>query len=87
MPPGNEKALIDLYLELPNPLEIIPWSDEKEKEVQDLQNTGIDTEETAVAISAKQMAKIVCNDVNFLNNPEKQRLLHSPQDESQSEDA
>ena len=41
--------------------------------------------ETAVAILTKQMENSVCNNVNLLNNPEKQRLLNSPQDESQSE--
>ena len=51
MPPGNKQALIDMYLELPNPPKAIPWSDEKEQEVQDLHNTGIDMKETAVAIS------------------------------------
>ena len=29
VPPGNKQALIDMYLELPNPPNIIPWSDEK----------------------------------------------------------
>ena len=52
-PPGNKQALIDTYLELPNPPEIIPWSDEKEQEVQDLYNTGIDMKETVVAIPTK----------------------------------
>ena len=87
VPPGNKQALIDMYLELPNPPEIIPWSDEREQEVQDLYNTGIDMKETAVAISTKQMVNSVCNNVNLLNTPEKQRLLYSLQDESQSEDA
>ena len=41
VPPGNKQALIDMYLELPNPPKIIPWSDEKEQEVQDFHNTGI----------------------------------------------
>ena len=87
MPPGNKQALIDIYLELPNPPEIIAWSDEKEQEVQDFLNTGIDMKETSVAISTKQMENSGCNDVNILNTPEKQRLLNSLQDESQSEDA
>ena len=43
--------------------------------------------ETAVAISTKQMENSVCNNVNILNTPENQRLLHILQDESQSEDA
>ena len=43
--------------------------------------------ETAVEISTKQMANSVCNNCNLLNTPEKKRLLHSLQDESQSEDA
>ena len=42
VPPGNKQALIDMYLELPNPLESIPWSDEKEQELQYLHNIGID---------------------------------------------
>ena len=87
MPPGNKQALLNMYLELPNPPEIIPWYDEKEQEVQDLHNTGIDMKETTVAILTKQMANIVYNNVNLLNTPEKQRLLHSLKDESQSEDA
>ena len=29
--PGNKQALIDMYLELPNPPKIIPWSDENNK--------------------------------------------------------
>ena len=77
VPPGNKQALIDMYLELPNPPEIIPWSDEKEQEVKYLNNTGIDMKETAVTIPTKQMENSVCNDVNLLNTPEKQRLLHS----------
>ena len=87
VPPGNKRALIDMYLELTNPPEIISWSDEKEQEVQYFHNTGIDMKETAVAISTKQMANSVCNNVNILNTPENKRLLHSLQDESQSEDA
>ena len=71
-----------MYLELPNPPKIIPWSDEKEQEVKDLHNTGIDMKETAVAILTKQMVNSVCNNVNLLNTPEKQRLLHSLQYES-----
>ena len=53
VPPGNKQALIDIYLELPNPPEIFQCSDEKEQQVQDLHNTGIDMKETAVAISIK----------------------------------
>ena len=41
--------------------------------------------ETVVAILTNQMVNGVCNNVNFLNTPENQRLLHSLQDESQSE--
>ena len=85
-PPGNKQALIDMYLELPNTPQNIPWSDEKEQEVQYFQNKIIDMKETAVVISTKQMANSVCNSVNILNTPENQRLLHSLQDESQSED-
>ena len=43
--------------------------------------------ETTVPILTKQMENSVCNNVNILNNPEKKRLLHSLQDEYQSEDA
>ena len=83
--PVDKQALIDMYLELPNLPKIIPWSDEKEQEVQDFHNTLIAMKETVVGISTKQMENSVCNNVNILNTPEKQRLLHSLQDESQSE--
>ena len=73
--PGNKQALIDMYSELPNPPKIIPWSDEKEQEVQDFHNTGIDMKETTVEISTKKMANSVCNNVNILNTPEKAKTL------------
>ena len=58
-----------MYLELPNPPKAIPWSDEKEQEVQHFHNTGIGMKETAVSISTKQMANSVCNNVNTLKTP------------------
>ena len=64
-----------MYLEQPNPPKIIPWSDEKEQEVQDLHNTGIGMKETVVAILTKQMVNGVCNNVNFLNTPKNSKTL------------
>ena len=53
VPPGNKHALIGMYLQLPSPLEDIPWLDKKERELHGLYTTDIDMKETVVAISTK----------------------------------
>ena len=72
---GNKPELLNRYFETPDPEEITPWSDLQEQELLTLQDNGIEMKDTAVAVSTKQMANAVCNNINLLNTPEKKRLI------------
>ena len=74
---GNKNALLQRYFQTPNPPEISPWNELKEQELVRLRDNDIGMKDTAVAVSTKQMANAVCNNVNLLSTPEKTRLIET----------
>ena len=74
---GNKNALLERYFLTPNPQEISPWNEVKERELVRLRDNDIGMKDTAVAVSTKQMANAVCNNVNLLSTPEKTRLIET----------
>ena len=80
---GNKNALLQRYFETPNPQEISQWNEVKEQELVRLRDNGIVMKDTALAVSTKQMANAVCNNVNLLSTPEKTRLIETLNEEEE----
>ena len=79
---GNKAMLLNQYFATLDQKEILIWSKAQEQELLNLKNNNIDMKETAGAVSTKQMANVVCININLLSTPEKTRLrdtLHQEQ--------
>ena len=80
---GNKNTLLQRYFETPNPQEISQWNEVEEQELVRLRDNGIVMKDTALAVSTKQMANAVCNNVNLLSTPEKTRLIETLNEEEE----
>ena len=69
--------MLQQYFETPNPQEISPWNEVKEQELVMLRDNCIKMKDITIAVSTKQMANAVCNNVNLLSTPEKTRLIQT----------
>ena len=74
VPQGNKPELVTLYCSLPEPEDIVPWSEEQENELLTLKQETIDLKDTALAVSTNQMARGITNNIALLNTPEKEKL-------------
>ena len=74
IPTGNKNSLIDAYFNLPDPEEIVPWTEEQENALSILKQETVEMKDTALAISINQMARGITNHISLLDTPEKERL-------------
>ena len=73
-PIGNKHSLIDAYFNLPDPEEIVQWTEEQENELSELKQKIVDMKDTAVVVSINQMARGISNNISLLDKLMKERL-------------
>ena len=78
----NKNKLLELYLSVPPPKKVVPWSEEEEMKLQELKSDDIPFKDTALHVSLKQSAKAVKNNVKNLDEDEASELLQALQERS-----
>ena len=82
IPLGNKAALIQLYLDTPDPEEITAWSETQENKLLTVKKDHIDMQDTALTVSINQIAWGVSNSIKLLNIPEKKILIDKVREEN-----
>ena len=74
-PIGKKAVLIKLYVDTPDPEQVVPWSDEQENELLKMKEEDINMKEADLEVSTNQMTRGVSNNIILLNTTDKR--LHT----------